>query len=180
MKKALENIRAAVLDEKLTLEQAEKEIKRFLPDMLRAPGGVLRALNLPAAADRADFVRIIKEQAAPVVKYYTSDIEIDEQIINKDSFCGVYAWAPRECGTQICRIVQADGLPDEYGIRFFNASCANWPGLRWFVLDARGYGYARMYTAKKPAEAAATVAQVIKEAEELAQIRAEQAAALAV
>jgi hypothetical protein len=31
-----------------------------------------------------------------------------------------------------------------------------------------------MYTAKKPAEAAATVEQVIKEAEELAAVRAER------
>ena len=174
MKNAIQNIRSAVLADNMTLDQAEKEIKRFLPDMLRAPGGVLRALNLPAAADRADFVRIIKEQAAPVVKYYTSDIEIDEQIINKSSFCGVYAWAPRECGTQICRIVQPDGLPDEFGVRFFRASCANWPGLRWFILDARGYGYNRMYTAKKQADAAATVEQVIKDAEELAAVRAER------
>lgn len=176
MKNAIQNIRAAVLDEKMTLDQAEKEIARFLPDMLRAPGGVLRALNLPAAADRADFVRIIKEQAAPVVKYYASDLEIDEQIINKSSFCGVYAWAPRECGTQICRIVQPDGLPDEFGVRFFRASCANWPGLRWFILDARGYGYNRMYTAKKQADAAGAVDQVIKEAEELQQARADMAA----
>ena len=174
MKKTLENIRAAVVAGDMTLEQAAEHVKQFLPDMLRAPGGVLRALNLPAAADRAEFVRIIKEQAAPVVKYYASDLEIDEQIINKSSFCGVYAWAPRECGTQICRIVQPDGLPDEFGVRFFRASCANWPGLRWFILDARGYGYNRMYTAKKPAEAAATVEQVIKESEELAAVRAER------
>lgn len=176
MKKALENIRAAVVAGDMTLEQAAEHVAKFLPDMLRAPGGVLRALNLPAVADRAAFIENINQQAAPVVKLYKSDLQIDADIINRDDFCGVYAWAPRECGTQICRIVQADGLPDEFGIRFFRASCANWPGLRWFILEARGYGYARMYTAKKPAEAAATVEQVIKEAEELQRARAELAA----
>lgn len=180
MKKALENIRAAVVAGGMTLEQAEKEIKRFLSGLLSAPGGVLRALNLPAAADRAAFIENINQQAAPVVKLYQSDLQIDADIINRDDFCGVYAWAPRECGTQICRVVQADGLPDEFGIRFFRASCANWPGLKWFILEARGYGYNRMYTAKNQADAAATVEQVIKEAEELQRARADMAAAVAV
>lgn len=176
MKNALENIRAAVLAEKMTLEQAEKEIKRFLPDMLRAPGGILRALNLPAAADRRAVIDVIMRRAELTVKHYYSDTEIDKQIINADDFCGVYAWAARECGTCLVRIGTADGLPDESGIQFFRACCLNWPGLRWYCIDALGYDVHMWQGKGSAADTLAAIDRRIVEMQELAAVRAERAA----
>lgn len=174
MKKALENIRAAVLAGNMSITDAAQECRKngFSLDY---PGGVRYLLNLPAAADRSRLVHSLLDRAEKIVRHYWSDTEIDKQIINSDDFCGVYAWAARECGTCFVRIGLPGGLPDEKGIEFFRACCANWRGLRWYVIDAQGYSV-HIYESKNPADGEMLINDRIAEMYELAQERAERAA----
>ena len=180
MKKALNNIRSAVLAGDMTLEQAAGHVRKFLPNLLDSfPGGIRYILNLPSRADRDQTIKTIERIAGYTVKHYYSDVEIDKQIIRGDDFGGVYAWAARECGTCLVRVGFTDGMPDDRGIEFFRACCANWRGLHWYLIDAQGYDM-HMYSAKNPAEYEKLVNDRIFEMRELAAERAERAAAVAV
>lgn len=177
MKKALENIRAAVVAGSLSIAAAAGECRKngFSMDY---PGGVYSLLHLPGIHEREKIYDCMLERAANIVKYYWSDTKIDKQIIFADDFCGVYAWAARECGTCLVRIGTADGLPDDAGIEFFRACCANWSGLDWHIVDATGYD-AFMGFSGFGAASIAAIDRKISDMRELADIRAERAAALA-
>lgn len=177
MKKALQNIRAAVVAGELSIAAAAAECRKngFSMDY---PGDVLRLLNLPGRAEREELISVILRRAELTCKHYFSDTEIDKAIIRRDDFCGVYAWAARECGTNFVRIGTADGLPDDKGIEFFRACCCNWQRLQWFIIDAQEYGV-HMYAAKNPADGEKLVNDRIADMQEWA-ARREELAALAV
>ena len=173
MKNALANIRAAVLAGDLSLSAAAAELKKNGFD-ISIPGRALRLLHLPGRADRQACIDVILRRAELTCKYYFSDTEIDKSIICADTFGGVYAWAARECGTNLVRIGTADGLPDEKGIEFFRACCGQWSGLNWHIIDACGYDV-HMYAAKD-FNGEHLVNDRIKELRNVAAARAERAA----